>query len=150
MNPNLLRAVVNSKKNKNYLSFFFSKWSDNAIRRKSNINIKDFFFNIIAKRNLDFIIEVGAHEASASIRASKIGVSAIAIEANPHTYQIKTIKSEKFGVKTLNIGIGKKPSSQKFFIPKKNLNVEEISQLGGSFNRMLDELARSRQQLVQL
>jgi two-component system nitrogen regulation sensor histidine kinase NtrY len=30
-----------------------------------------------------------------------------------------------------------------------NLNVEEIAQLGGSFNRMLDELARSRQQLVQ-
>jgi len=30
-----------------------------------------------------------------------------------------------------------------------NLKVEEIAQLGGSFNRMLDELARSRQQLVQ-
>ena len=30
-----------------------------------------------------------------------------------------------------------------------NLNVEEIAQLGESFNRMLDELARSRQQLVQ-
>ena len=30
-----------------------------------------------------------------------------------------------------------------------NLSVEEIAQLGGSFNRMLDELARSRQQLVQ-
>ena len=30
-----------------------------------------------------------------------------------------------------------------------NLNVEEIAQLGGSFNRMLDELARSRQELVQ-
>ena len=30
-----------------------------------------------------------------------------------------------------------------------NLKVEEIAQLGGSFNRMLDELARSRKQLVQ-
>ena len=30
-----------------------------------------------------------------------------------------------------------------------SLKVEEIAKLGGSFNRMLDELARSRQQLVQ-
>ena len=30
-----------------------------------------------------------------------------------------------------------------------NLSVEEIAQLGGSFNRMLDELSRSRKQLVQ-
>jgi len=91
-----------------------------TIYRKLTVNLLDkYFFKTIKQLGVNEFYECGAHEASASIEFSKIG-KAIAIEANPYTYKEKTIKAQKFGVKTYNLALGLKKSKAKLLIPSRN------------------------------
>lgn len=91
-----------------------------TIYRKMTVKLLDkYFFKTIKQLGMNEFYECGAHEASASIEFSKIG-KAIAIEANPYTYKEKTIKAQKFGVKTYNLALGFKKSKAKLLIQSRN------------------------------
>lgn len=70
---------------------YFSKIREELLRKKSAQILDIFFFNCIDILNVKEFIECGAHEASASKRLSKKGVKAIAIEANPITFNKLTL-----------------------------------------------------------
>jgi len=90
------------------------------IYRKLTVNLLDkYYFKIIKQLDINEFYECGAHEASASILFSKTG-KAIAIEANPYTYKEKTIKAQKFGVKTYNLALGVKKGKVKIHIQRRN------------------------------
>jgi FkbM family methyltransferase len=111
-----------------------------TIYRKLTVNLLDkYFFKIIKQLGVNEFYECGAHDASASIKFSKIG-KAIAIEANPYTYKEKTIKAQKFGVKTYNFVLGLKKSKAKLLIPSQNLGSGSTSVLAKVKSEKIDYL----------
>jgi FkbM family methyltransferase len=81
--------------------------------------LDDAFFALAEALDVDFLFECGAHEAGASTRFTRSGNrSALAIEANPHTYEAITILAQVRGVQTLNVGLGEEQTTATFFIPK--------------------------------
>ena len=77
------------------------------------------FFKLLYDLNINSLIECGANEASASMRAKEIGVNALGIEANPYTFEKITPKScKKFS--KLNFGLGDENGSMIFYISKSN------------------------------
>jgi FkbM family methyltransferase len=76
-------------------------------RYQSNRNLVGAFFKICETLEINQMVEIGAKEASASINfMQKPGRSAIAIEANPYTFEKFTTAARIFGVEVLNVGIG--------------------------------------------
>ena len=69
---------------------------------------------------MNYFIECGAHEGSAALQMAKLGCHCIAIEANPHTYKIKTKNIQKKNLITLNVGLGETIGKLDFFIPSNN------------------------------
>jgi len=91
-----------------------------TIYRKLSSNLLDkYFFKILNQLGINEFYECGAHEANASILFSKTGKS-IAIEANPITYNEKTIEAQKYGVKTYNLALGMKKGKVKILIQNRN------------------------------
>lgn len=91
----------------NLTKFSVKPGKSNLFRFQSNKNLVEAFFEICEVLETNQMIEIGAHEASASVRfVRKSGRKAIAIEANPYTFEKLTCKAEKYGVSVLNIGIG--------------------------------------------
>ncbi len=81
--------------------------------------LDDAFFALAQALEIDFLFECGAHDARTSVRFASAGKrSAVAIEANPHTYDALTIGAQKSGVTTLNLGLSDKESTASFFIPE--------------------------------
>lgn len=87
-------------------------------RHKTAQWIDASFFKILSGCGVTGLLECGAHEASASVRfMSERGRRAVAIEANPITYKLKTRLAEKYGVLSFNCGVGKQVDELEFFIP---------------------------------
>jgi FkbM family methyltransferase len=78
-----------------------------------------FFFKLLSDLNVISLIECGANEASASMKAIEKGINSLGIEANPFTFEKITPKSSKKFSK-LNFGLGEKNGSMTFYIPKSN------------------------------
>ena len=99
--------------------YLMPKSFKNVLCEKTPKNLDDYFFKILKKLRFDSLIECGANEASASMIANKIGLDALAIEANPETFQqVTPPENKKF--KKLNFGLGSKAGLLRFYIPKKN------------------------------
>ena len=56
-------------------------------------HLDDNFFQILEAANVGSLIECGANEATASMRANSMGLQALAIEASPETFQKITPQS---------------------------------------------------------
>ena len=82
----------------------FSKIRLNLFRKKSAQILDDFFFGSIEILDIKEFIECGAREASSSKMLSKKGIKAIAIEANPITFNELTMPSSS-QVLCFNIGV---------------------------------------------
>lgn len=100
-------------------------FADNArikkiMRRKTARWLDQSFFEILAKLEPDNFLECGARAAGASQRfMSSIGKRAVALEANPLTFQQRTQLAERKGVTVLNCGVGPNDDSiLEFFMPK--------------------------------
>lgn len=112
------------KSKSNLLHFFFPYTSKKLLGPNTTKHLDILYFDLLEKLNIKSLIECGAYEASASIEAIKRGCNALAIEANPNTFQEITPKSnEKLTV--MNIGLSEKEEYLNFYYPKKNIT--EIS-----------------------
>jgi len=88
-------------------------------RRKTALWIDESFFKILYGCGVTGLLECGAHEASGSVNFMQAGgKKAVAIEANPITYNAKTKLAEHYGVVSLNCGVGKEAGEIDFFIPQ--------------------------------
>ena len=111
--------------------------TQNIYRRLTVELLDKYYFKIIKRLDINEFYECGAHEASASILFSKTGKS-IAIEANPYTYKEKTIKAQKFGVKTYNLALGVKKGKVKIHIQSRNSRSGSTSLLAKVRNEKSD------------
>jgi len=75
------------------------------------------FFQQLNLLNIKSLIECGAYEATASIMANKVGINALAIEANPETFEKITPKQTKKFLK-INCGLGDKNETLDFYVPQ--------------------------------
>jgi len=99
---------------------YFSKIREKLLRKKSVQILDIFFFNCIDILDVKEFIECGAREASASKRLSKKGVKAIAIEANPITFNKLTLPDSN-KVLCFNVGVGDSEEEISFYIPTNDL-----------------------------
>lgn len=91
----------------------------NDFRSKTATWLDDSFFKILSAYDVATLVECGAHEASACVNFMRANnKKALAIEANPHTYETKTKLADRHGVLTINCGLGKETGEIDFFIPK--------------------------------
>ncbi|MEH6592447.1 MAG: FkbM family methyltransferase [Halioglobus sp.] len=120
MHPNILRALLATSRNKGFFEKVFPKKSSDYISKQSSIVLDEFFFTALSTLNVDYLLECGAHEASASSRFCSMGKQAIAIEANPLTFRSKTSAAAAHGVQVLNVGLGSSKGELEFFIPIQN------------------------------
>ncbi|MDA8984280.1 FkbM family methyltransferase, partial [Planktomarina temperata] len=81
--------------------------------------LDSIFFKIIKEAEILSFIECGANEASASIMATEMGLKALAIEANPLTFEKVTPEPNNNFAK-LNFGLSDRDSWLNFHIPKSN------------------------------
>ena len=101
-------------------SFFFPYSSLSYLSSTTKKQIDILYFEIFEILKIQNIVECGAREATASIEAIKRGAKAIAIEANPTTFNEVTPKSDDKFTK-INIGLSDSSGKLDFFIPKKNI-----------------------------
>lgn len=102
-------------------------------RESTNSALTDAFFELCERAGVATLIECGAHEAAASVRFLQTGTdrTAIAVEANPHTFQTLTAKAAEHGVQTLQVAVGASSGIGELNIPTSNANVE-ASELAAS------------------
>lgn len=88
------------------------------IRMKSAAILDDAFFDLLSGLQIDSVMECGAHEARASVQfLQRGGRFALAVEANPSVYELRTIKAEQHGVKVINVGVSSEPGELDFLVP---------------------------------
>ena len=99
-----------------------SKYHRKAAGRKTAHWLDETFFLMLRHLDTDYLVECGAHEASASVRFVKDGgKKALAIEANPITFATRTKVAERqSGVTAVNLGVASKPGHLDFHIPQEN------------------------------
>lgn len=61
-----------------------------SIAKQTASDLDSLFFHCIDNFGVEGVIECGANEASASIKATQLGLKALAIEANPSTFSAVT------------------------------------------------------------
>lgn len=117
MNVNLLRSRMVSHRDRSWLDRLLPAKSHKGFRKHSVKVVDEFFFTALSSLDVKYLMECGAHEASASARFATFGEKSLAIEANPLTFKHKTklVASDK--VTTLNIGLGPKNDTLEFFVP---------------------------------
>jgi FkbM family methyltransferase len=118
MRLDLVRDTIFQARRKNILSRLFPKESELFFRSNSASELDRFFFELLGMSNTRCLLECGAHEASASLRFAESGGEAIAIEANPLTFQNLTSLASRDSIKVLNVGLGSSEGDLKFFIPE--------------------------------
>jgi len=97
-------------------------------RHKTAEWIDESFFKILKGCGVTGLIECGAHEASASVNFMRTGGRrAVAIEANPFTYESKTKLTEQYGVLSFNCGVGGEVGEIDFYIPLHDQNAGNAS-----------------------
>lgn len=120
MDMHSLRAVVSGARRRGVLGALFPKQSRIAFRARSAAILDRCFFDLLRALEVQNFVECGAHDASASVTFMQHGSRALAIEANPLTYQERTKRAEAHGVTTLNIGLGATQGALDFYIPTDN------------------------------
>jgi FkbM family methyltransferase len=98
---------------------YFSTTQQELFRKKSAEILDNFFFDCIDALNIKEFIECGAGNAYASKKLSIKGVNAIALEANPLTFDKLTLPDSN-KVKCFNIGVGAIDEEIDFYIPLNN------------------------------
>jgi len=86
------------------------------LSRETAKNLDENFFKLLKTLDINSLIECGANEASASMLANSMGLKALAIEANPETFQKVTPPSKK-DFEKLNFGLSDKECLLKFYTP---------------------------------
>jgi len=112
--------LVGSRK-KGILDNLFRRRSLKNFRKQSALLLDDFFFTALSILNVEYFLECGAHEAQASSRFCSIGKNAIAIEANPVTFNVKTVSAMSAGVEVLNFGLGASTGELEFYVLEEDL-----------------------------
>ncbi len=83
--------------------------------------LRESFMQILESESVDLLLEVGAHQAEASVMFVKRTTGrAIAFEANPFTFDQFTKKAADHGVDARNLGIGERKGQMQLLIPLKN------------------------------
>lgn len=93
----------------------------NSIRTDTAQHLKWLFLALCRELKIMNLVEIGAYEASVSVDflEASPGTRALAIEANPFTYELMTRETKKYGVETLNLGLSHSVATLDFFIPLK-------------------------------
>ena len=99
-------------------SFFFPYSSLLYLGENARNQIDILYFKIFEIVKIKNLIECGAKEATASLMAIKKGANALAIEANPITFEKLTPKNNSNFTK-LNIGLSDKSGVLDFFFSEK-------------------------------
>ena len=101
-----------------------------ALRGHSNALLVELFHELVDDMELGALLECGAREAAASIRfvGARPGRRAIAVEANPHTFESITRLAVEDGVEVINVGVSSSPGSLVMRIPRAG---EEAGQTKG-------------------
>lgn len=102
-----------------FLDRCFPQLSERWFQTRSAEICDDFFYSCIRKLNIREFVECGAYDASACKEVSKLGIDALAIEANPFAFEKLTLASNG-QYKSLNIGLSDCESKLTFYIPKNN------------------------------
>jgi len=113
----------------NLYHFLFPYTSEKLLSSNTSKNLDNLFFNLLEELNINFLIECGAYEASASIEAIKRGCKALAIEANPNTFKEITPKSND-KLTSINIGLSDKEEYLNFYFPK-----EDYTEISSTFQK---------------
>lgn len=114
---NLVSKLTNKKKN--YLEICLPFTTKKFVSNQSIKILDDLFYSLLDKYKINTLIECGANEATASLIAVKKGLKAIAIEANPFTFNDITPKNIK-NLTTINVGLGELEDNTIFYSPKNN------------------------------
>lgn len=137
-----LRATVSIATAKSLLEL--SPKQQHRFRRNTAKWLDECFFKIVTEFEVQNFIECGAHEASASSRFMRSGGGrALAIEANPSTFNLKTKSVENDGAKTINCGVGIERGTQEFFVPKNDElagNASFLKKTGEEYNSIMVEV----------
>ena len=94
--------------------FFFPYVSEKLLGSNTSKYLDTLYFDLFKKLEIQYLIECGAYEASASLEAIKRGCNALAIEANPNTFEKITPKSNK-KLTSINIGLSDKKEYMNFY-----------------------------------
>jgi len=129
-----------------WVQSIFSKYEStpfiNPIRTDTAKQLRWLFLELCRGLEIKNLMEIGAHEASVSIAFLETslvpGSRALAIEANPFTYELLTQKSMKYGVEAHNFGLSHSIANLDFFIPVK-ADSTEVTPGSASFLRRTDE-----------
>jgi len=95
----------------------------NVYRLWSNRLLASLFQKLTKFFQIDVLMEIGAHDASASIEFLSGNIKsrrAFAFEANPYTFNEVTKLSQANGVEAFNLGITDSEQVKEMFIPMKN------------------------------
>lgn len=87
--------------------------------RETTKYLDENFFKLLKVLDIYSLIECGANEASASMLANSMGLKALAIEANPETFQKVTPPSNK-DFEKVNFGLSDKDGLLEFYTPVNN------------------------------
>jgi FkbM family methyltransferase len=103
---------------------FYRSW-----RRWTEARLDDLFFEVCRQLRVRTLIECGAHAAEASLRfvAEQHGRVAIALEANPFTFEKKTLLAQSGRVTVINEGLGAEPGRLSLRIPDKDGTGNRVS-----------------------
>lgn len=84
-----------------------------ALRGHSSGLLVELFHELADEMELGALLECGAHEATASARfvGARPGRRAIALEANPYTFESMTRLAAEDGVEVINVGVSNSPGS---------------------------------------
>lgn len=109
----LARAIGHSRPLYDHDGRIAQRW-----RNSSAELLNDAFFSACEILNIGTLIECGAHAAEASVRFMQVaGRNAIAVEANPYTFDAKTSAAQASGVDARNVGLGAVPGVAELHIP---------------------------------
>lgn len=100
-----------------FINYFFPSSTQKLISYETTSKLDSLFFSSLKKLKIKSLIECGAFEANASMEATKLDLNALAIEANPKTFEKITPPSSGKFVKK-NYALSDKESFLKFYFPK--------------------------------
>ena len=109
------------KSNNLLLSKLFPFSTSRLLGQISTQELDSLYYKLLKQLNVDFLIECGAHEATASLNFVKNGGNSLAIEANPFVFKNITPKSFDNYV-SVNFALSNKKDKVDFYFPIDNNN----------------------------
>lgn len=102
-----------------FLRTLFPFSTSRLLEKITTDELDDLFYKLLKALNIDFLIECGAHEATASLNFIKQGGKSIAIEANPFIFNNITPASID-NLISINVALSNKKGKLNFYFPKNN------------------------------